>query len=289
MLFPPLRKEFAAGRCTTVKHLLAKRFASPLCLAALTLICLTGCASHHAYLVPAPSANLTNGGHAATASADGVTVTVTPNSWDGIPRDLYRDVTPLKVRIENHSNNPVRLSYEDFAVHGPTGEMFAALPPSEITGQHYGDNVTPASLRVALAAWHTSVPQGHGRVVISRPRVIITPGFAWSGFYYAPFWAYGYSGIGPWPHWWGPSVGYYRRYYPYMRSFNLPTRSMLSKGLPEGVISPGGYVDGFLYFRKVDPKLTTVDFVAKLQDAKTGQTFGQIQIPFQVEKRTTYY
>lgn len=288
MLFPPVARRSSGERCTTVKHLLAKRFAWPLCLAAFTLIFLSGCATHHAYLVPAPSANLTNGGHAATASANGVTVTVTPNSWQGVPRDLYRDVTPLKVRIENHSNNPVRLSYEDFVVHGPTGETFAALPPSEITGQHYGDNAGPDRSRIVLAAWHTPAPQVHGRVVIGRSRVIITPRFAWRGFYYAPFWGYGYSGLGPWPHYWRPSVGYYNLYYPYMRSFNLPTRSMLSEGLPEGVISPGGFVDGFLYFRKVDPKLTNVDFEAKLQDAKTGQPFGEIEIPFQVEERTTY-
>lgn len=271
-----------------MKHLLARRFAWPQCLAAFTVIFLSGCASHHAYLVPAPSANLANGGHAATASADGVTVTVTPNSWDGVPRNLYRDVTPLKVRIENHSEKPVRLSYQDFAVQGPTGETFAALPPSEITGQHYGDNASPARSEVVLAAWQPPTPQVRGRIVYGRPRAVITPAFAWSGFYYAPYWGYGYSGLGPWPDWWGPSMGYYNLYYPYMRSFNLPTQSMLSKGLPEGVISPDGYVDGFLYFRKVNPELSNVEFVAKLQDAKTGEQFGEIEIPFQVVKRTTY-
>ncbi len=271
-----------------MKQLLAKRFAYPLGLAAVAILFLSGCATHHAYLLPAPTANLTNGGHAATASQDGVTITVTPNSWDGFPRRLYKDVTPLKVRIENHSKNPVRLSYEDFAIQGPTGETFAALPPSEITGQHYGEDLPSGPARVVLAAWQPP-QQHHGHHAShGHTRIIITPSFAWRGFYYAPYWSFGYSGIGPWPYWWGPSVGYYHRYYPYMRSFRLPTRSMLSKGLPEGVISPNGYVDGFLYFRKVDPKLTNVDFVAKLQDAKTGSQFGEIQIPFQVEMRTTY-
>jgi hypothetical protein len=80
--------------------------------------------------------------------------------------------------------------------------------------------------------------------------------------------SYGYAGIGPWPYWWGPTF-YYMTYYPYMHALRLPTRSILRKGLPEGVIAPGGYVQGFLFFSNVNPNLTQVAFIARLQGAHT--------------------
>ncbi len=282
-----------------------KRFTWPLGLTAATLILLSGCAvSHHAYLVPAPSANLTNGGQAATASADGVVMTVTPNDWNGRPHDLYGHVTPLRVRIQNNSKHPVRVAYEDFKIESPQGRTFAALPPSQIRGTEYGQNNlapypgsgpsakrAPSALRLVDASWRKTDPpprRQHHDHDFDRgggTTVVVTPGFDWDDFYYAPYWGYGYVGIGPWPYWWGPDMGYYNTYYPYMRSFRLPTRSMLRKGIPEGVIAPGGYVDGFLYFSKVNPSLTSVQFVAALQEAKTGRHFGTIRIPFQVEQQ----
>jgi hypothetical protein len=119
-------------------------------------------------------------------------------------------------------------------------------------------------------------------------RIVITPGFDYDDFYYAPYWGYGYAGIGAWPYWWGPDTGYYDTYYPYMRALRLPTRSMLRKGIPEGVIAPGGYVQGFLFFSKVHPNLTRVAFVAKLRGAHTGQRFATIRIPFQVTETSAY-
>jgi hypothetical protein len=252
-----------------------------LCMVTVLAIFVAGCAaSHHAYLVPAPTANLSNGGHAATATADGVSVTVTPNVWDGRPYDLYRHVTPLKVRIENHSDRPLRLVYEDFKLETPQGETFSALPPSEIDGgQYVGENRMPQGIHFVDAAYE---PQEHREEEHHR-RVIISPGFAWNSFYYAPYWTYGYYGIGAWAYPWAPDMGYYSTYYPYMRSVRLPTQSMLSKGIPEGVIAPGGYVEGFLYFKKVSANLTEIQFTATLQGAKTGQQFGSIKIPFEVK------
>src|ERR1700746_421492 len=102
-------------------------------LPALVLGLVAGCASRRAYLVPAPADNLKNGGQAAVASADDVSITGTPHAWARRPYDLYKRVTPLKVRIENHSNRPIRLVYQDFKLEAPEGQIFAALPPSEIT------------------------------------------------------------------------------------------------------------------------------------------------------------
>lgn len=92
-----------------------------LALCGVFLVFAGGCAQHHAYLVPTPADNLANGGQSATASVDGISMTVTPNAWQGTPYDLYRRVTPLKVRIENHSNQPIRLTYGDFELETPQG------------------------------------------------------------------------------------------------------------------------------------------------------------------------
>ena len=265
-----------------------KRWMLSVGLAALAVnLFLAGCASRRAYLVPAATDNLTNGGHAAMASADDVSITVTPNAWDGRPYDLYKRVTALKVRIENHSNRPIRLVYQDFKLESPEGETFAALPPSEITNtQFVGDFRMPSGVHYAEASWqgrrHHDVDRG-GHV-----RISIAPDFDWDDFYYAPYWGYGYAGIGPWPYPWVPDSGYYFTYYPYMRAIHLPTQSMLSKGIPEGVVAPKGYVQGFIYFKKVDPRLADVQFIATLQDANTGQTFGTVQIPLKVESKSGY-
>lgn len=253
--------------------------------AALAALLITGCASQHAYLVPAPTDNLTNGGHAAMGMAEGVRITVTPNSWNGKPRNLYKRVTPLKVRIVNHSKQPLRLVYHDFKLQTAQGFQLAALPPSEIRGKQYasengmGYDPQPAksATKITKADPKTDPDVDHGRA-----NVIITPGFDWDDFYYAPYWGYGYAGIGPWPYWWGPNLGYYNTYFPYMRSVHLPTRSMLRKGIPEGVIAPNGYVRGFLYFTRVNPGMSRVEFVAHLQNARTGKIFGTIRIPLQV-------
>jgi hypothetical protein len=252
----------------------------------LVFVFAAGCTLHRAYLVPAPTDNLTNGGRAVAATADGVSITVTPNAWNGAPRDLYDLITPLKVRIENNSKRPIRVTYEDFVLRTSGGTTLAALPPSEVKGERYGENWATSGAHIADAAWKDP---GYGDrdhdIDRGGTTVILTPGFDYDDFYYAPYWGFGYSGIGPWPYGWAPDMGYYYTYYPYMRAVRLPTRSMLRKGIPEGVIAPGGYVKGFLYFEKVSPNLARVNFVAKLQGAHSGRVFGVLRIPFTVTSR----
>ncbi len=258
-------------------------------LATFAFAAIAGCATYrHAYLVPAPNASLSNGGQGAVATAANVTITVLPNSWNGRPRNLYTKVTPVKVRIQNNSDVPIRLVYEDFNLESPRGQTFAALPPSEITGvQAVGQNQPTTGPRVIEAAY----AQGRGRVyrnrgrVYGRTRIIITPTFGWHNFYYAPYWGYGYYGLNPWPYGWAPNALYFNTYYPYMSAVKLPTRSMLKNGLPEGVIAPGGYVEGFLYFSKIGPDIEHVDFAARLQNANTGAQIATINIPFEVHSQ----
>jgi hypothetical protein len=57
---------------------------------------------------------------------------------------------------------------------------------------------------------------------------------------------------------------------------------MIAEVLPEGVLEPGGRVEGFLYFERVDPQAPRVRFRADLTSADTGEVFGEVSIPFTV-------
>lgn len=282
------------GKGTVVKTITQIHFL-PVAALALTITLAGGCATyHHAYLQPAANANLSPNGRSAVATADNVSITVTPNAWNGTPNDLYRKVTPVRVRIQNNSKVPIRIVYDDFNLSSPNGQTFAALPPSRITGtEALGDNQLPSKARVVDAAYRQDrddrdqdgdrdEDRDYDR---GGTRVIITPAFDHDDFYYAPYWGYSYYGMGAWPYGWAPDSVYFNTYYPYMSAIQLPTRSMLQKGIPEGVIAPGGYVQGFLYFSKVNPNAEEVDFTARLQNAKMGEQMGAINIPFNVQSQ----
>jgi hypothetical protein len=68
-----------------------------------------------------------------------------------------------------------------------------------------------------------------------------------------------------------------------MRQVHLPTRSMLRKAIPEGVLANSASISGFLYFQKPGgtSKPQMISYQANLVDANTGQQFGTISIPFE--------
>ncbi len=245
---------------------------------------LGGCAAKHEVLAPAPNAILANQGRAAKATADGVTVIVQPNSWNGTPADLANRITPLKVTIRNGSGQPLRIRYENFSLVGPNDTNYAALPPYNIHGTAYLSKDTaapPGSARLVLA----SMSDSHGATVTSG-RTVVQPDFDWDDYYVAPYWSYTYPGVGFWPYAWPPDYGYYYGYYPYLTRVNLPTQSMLRKAIPEGVIGPGGMVSGFLYFQRVSDlgDGQQVNCVVRLENARTGKYCGEVRVPMIVHK-----
>jgi hypothetical protein len=254
---------------------------APLALTA--LVFLSACAAKRVVLAPAPTATIASAVkfQGALGRADGVRIIAAANEWNGKPADLGKRVTPIRVRIENHSGHPLRIAYDDFDLKAQNGNTFAALPPTKISGTQYvGDNIQPrhSAAFVNAAFYPADDDEDEGA------RVVITPDFDWDGFYTAPYWGFGYNGLSPWPYAWAPDYGYYGMYYPYMKRIKLPTRSMLRKAIPEGVIENNGFVSGFLYFQKPDVGREQLEFTAKLVDARTGQQFGTIQIPFIVQK-----
>jgi hypothetical protein len=245
--------------------------ASWLALAALLLA--AGCVTPTT-LQPLPSTPTTQTG-AAIAEAEGVRLVADGDAWRGNPSDLERIVTPVQVRLENQSGRPLRIEYESFTLRGNSQFEYAALSPFELSEE-------------GTAAVGGSGPEGNvamslGMGVGVRSRWGWGPGaFGWG----RP-WGLGAFGSGWYDPWygpgfydpfWGPSASWYARPPPEP----LPTRDMLRKALPEGTLDPGGTLTGFIYFQNVSEREGSVTLQARLVDARTGEQFATLSIPFGV-------
>ena len=208
-----------------------------------------GCASTPTLQPLATSPTTTQG--AALAQEQGVLLVARGDAWRGNPSDLERVLTPVEVRLENHGERPLRIDTADFVLVGTSRFEYAALE---------GGQFRDASLMGV---------GGSGEVAVG---VDPAPGFAWGpGFYgtgwynplYDPFY-------GPYAYWYRPPPE------------PLPTRDMIREALPQGTLSPGGTTTGFLFFQSVGDRESQVTLRARLVDARTGEQFGTLDIPFHV-------
>ncbi len=230
-------------------------------MAAATTSLALGCGSRQATLEPAPAANTVDDDKVVSSAKD-VQVVATTSAWEG-NSDIRDHVTPMKVKITNRSDKPVRLDYSRFHLHDRGGNSFAALPLYAIDG----DVDTP---------------------VASYADGVVEPDFFHQGFWVSPYYATTYPSVpaysaldARYPY----NGGYYERYYPYWGTLQvpMPTREMVRKALPEGVLDAGGTVEGYLYFEKIPADIDEVQFRAQLVDARTDEVFGNIDIPFLVK------
>ena len=235
--------------------------------AALLLITffLSGCATTSL----SPGAGVTTQAGApsvAVSKIDGVSMSVQADAWQGDSAVTAR-VQQIRVTIHNDGDSPIRVRYSDFALIGPGGRRYAALPPFRVEGQ---------ILNPRLAVGYSP---------------FVMPGFVYRRFYVAPYFAPLYPGMPVFRrHYYFYDPFYYDFYYMDLAAAIRPTVEMLSLALPEGVIEAGGEVAGFLYFEKVGRDVPLVTFQANLVavgsgDGETGAAgadFGQISIPFTV-------
>ncbi|MDY7228933.1 hypothetical protein [Hyalangium rubrum] len=222
---------------------------------------LAGCIPE-ARLQPLPEArSLAGEPSAAVAESFGVRLIADGASWKGRPGNLERRLTPVEVRLENHSGRPLKIQYEFFDIEGASRFHYAAIPPTSL------DEATADSTPVCTAsrpAWGMSLAWG-----THRP-------WGWRRW----------GGYGPWgPGWSSPFYDpFYDPFYrPYVQCEEpLPTQDMLDRALPEGTLENGGIISGFLYFQGVAERERQVTLVARLVDARTGEPVGTLSIPFQV-------
>lgn len=191
----------------------------------------------------------------ALAKKAGIMAKVSGEAWDAFPARLGREVTPIRVTIENEGDEPIRMHFSDMFLVDESGERYHALPIFELNGSVY---------------YHEPVA---------------APEFAYRGFYVAPHYADIYPGL---PHWPGAhyayDFGYYDHYWGVTWQVELPTAAMIRKALPEGVLDPGGRVSGFVYFEHVgEIDADRLRFVYTPREAGDDQAIARLTVPFRVE------
>src|SRR3569832_2001549 len=164
------------------------------------LAAVIGCG--HGRLVPSDAAKLVYGTNAAAfVVADGLRCTAESTAWEGRPGELPPSVMPIKVRIRNDSDKPVRVRYEDFAQLGANGRRYRSLP---------------------------LVPLQHGGTTALRPI------YAASKFFVAPLLHDVYPDLPVWANALPRYVPLYFLLYA-MGGPSGPDRHVRREGLPEGM------------------------------------------------------
>ncbi len=224
-----------------------------LLIAAAPMALLPGCAT--TTLQPAADASRAPGGGAVASTAGVEIVTMTPD-FPGIV-DIEGAVTPVKVRITNEGPNPVLIRYGDFMLTGADGTTYDALPLRRID--------TTVSAPVGLYD------------------PILSPRFRYRGFRVAPYYSGIYPGI---PRFGDPFVfgrygwgGYDAAFGGNFARVRLPTPEMYRNVLPEGVLDPGGSLEGWLYFQHVGRREGALSFNASVMSV-SGASLGNIAIPY---------
>lgn len=196
--------------------------------------------------------------NAAESTVAGVEVVAVADAWAGRPDDLPTIVTPIRIMVRNGATVPIAIRYDHIHLETARTNQSHPVPPWQIEGE---------------------------TVVRSSP---VRPGFRSQAYNVAPYYGGTYQGMTPTRR----SVPYdYRGYYRTYRDYwtvGLPTADMVAKALPEGVIEPGGYVEGFLYFEhfEADEVRGQVTLQFEATNALTGDPAAAVAIPFEVSQPT---
>ncbi|CAI8731797.1 hypothetical protein [Methylocaldum szegediense] len=186
-----------------------------------------------------------------------------PESWPG-GITIEFTATPLRLEIENRGSDPVLIRYSDFKVYAaPTWSEFSALPVFPIESKDTGP-VAPGKLP---------------RMTVQAYPPIRDPLFQFRNFRVAPYLRSLYPDIpvhdGPFPY----DRTYNQRLSEYWQYTKLPNLEMMRRALPEGVLYPAGWLEGWLYFQKFEP-MPAGTLVVSLTDT-SGRAMQPIRIPIQ--------
>jgi len=209
------------------------------------------CARTVAELTPAPGATPVSGvGNAAMATVASVQVIARSKAWHFDPSDLDTKVTPILIEMQNNGTRPVIVRYNHISLTDDAGNRFAVMPPYDIDG------------------------------TVAETYTVRNPYYGFNRFEVAPYLSRWYPRFSRYDGAFAYDPAYYRPYYDRYAAIQLPTADMVQRALPEGVISPSGRAEGFVYFEafKRGAKMLTLN--VDVVDAVTGAVLGTAQIPF---------
>ena len=203
-------------------------------------------------LLPAAAARTVPGApEAAFDERSGVRLSAEANDWNAAPTDLPARLTPVKVRIVNHSGVPIEILYQQFMLKGTHGRVYQPIP---------------------------LMPVDHQRPDGIKP---IHPIYSASSFYVGPAFHDVYPSLPAWSTPLPRDDAFYERQYQRWDK-DLPTHAMQRMGLPEGVLADGGEISGFLYFENVTRKESRLTLKADIDDVRQGDELTEIDLPFLV-------
>lgn len=208
----------------------------------------SGCASAQRF-VPASSVERAAGdASAAVVDRGGVTIVADAEAWNADPVHLPRVMTPMYVRIRNDSDREIAIRYQDFRLESDLGRTLSPMPPIAI------DRAGP--LRTAVGPVPSS--QGFRLAPYYRDLFGEDTDYWTGGFLFDPY--------------------YYDRYAEWQPA--LPTEAMVERALPEGVLEPGGWVAGFVYFDRVEDDARRVTLHVAVDLPQGEERVATIEIPF---------
>jgi hypothetical protein len=218
------------------------------------LLALAACGGSQPALKPAPGAQAAEQlEQAARTEAAGVSVVAQLGA--GPAGEEIGGATPARVILENRGQQPVRIQYRQFSLVTGADQQYAALPPFQIS----------QALVMPMAV---------------LPNAPIRP--EWRGEKFAVARAYAplYEGAKTVEAPLDYDVAYYNEHYRSWGAGEPPSDTMLKHALPEGILQPGGRLDGYLYYQKLPEGVQRAELRAEIVDASTGQVMETLRIPF---------
>jgi hypothetical protein len=208
----------------------------------------------HGRLVPAKNAHLVEGAQAAVVGVEGgVRVVASLDDWRGVGNGLPDELTPIKIRVVNHSGRPITILNEHFSLRGRKGHVYHAVP--------------------AIPLEHDTQLAGLGP---------LRPFFATTNFSVAPRYHDVYPQLEAWP---SPLARSQSRRKKAARPWkeHPPGRELCRMALPEGVLGPDGEITGYLYFEDPTDSENALTLDAELVSAKGPDAVASIEIPLRVD------
>jgi hypothetical protein len=250
------------------------------------------------------------------AERAGFVISAAPNTWNDEPSDLSDYLTPIWVQLSNRSRADVRVVYADLSLTDSAGHRYGAVSPYRTDERQSLADESPENTQVS--EWYFAptmqergellpVATGDPQFELSRHTTMhgMRGGHSIGGYYgprggyygprggyYGPrgHWGagwgdYGYLGYySPWPYfyawppYYGPYVYYWGpRYYP-----TEPPEAIRQRGMPEGVLHPGGTVSGFVFFQHVQTSAPRSLDLAWLVHDSQGKAVTVLHVPLSV-------